>query len=297
MPKFKQILIVIGLAAIVIFAVTAFLSVQSLFREKITCDPSQLKLSSSMQGATGALAGAATVTNVSASSCFLGSAPRLSLIDSSGVELPVGVISSIPAGEALLAPGGSASFFLVWRNWCGQLGSDSVNLRLFVGTAGAPVIAPIRDAGGGPLTGLPRCEDPSASSTLSISAFNLSTSTRTNVTPTPPAATSTAVKSPATSTTVTLSDNNRTINLKVGDSFLLNLGDTYNWRISVSPPGIISRRVNVMVIRGAQGIYDAISPGTTTLSAVGDPFCLSAKPPCAMPSIDFNIKISVGKTQ
>jgi hypothetical protein len=297
MPKFKQILIVIGLAAVVIFAVTAFLSVQSLFREKITCAPSQLKLSSSMQGATGALAGVVTVTNVSSSSCFLESSPNLSLIDSNGTELPVNITSSAPVGEDILAPGGSASFFLVWRNWCGQLGPNSVNLRLSVGTASTPVIAPIRDAGGGPLTGSPRCEDPSASSTLSISAFNLSTPTPTNVTPTPPAATSTAVKSPATSTTVTLSDNNQTINLKVGDSFLLNLGDTYNWRISIAPSGIISRRVNVIVIRGAQGIYDATSPGTTTLSAVGGPFCLSAKPPCAMPSINFNIKIGIGKAQ
>ena len=295
MPKFKQILIVIGLAAVVIFAVTAFLSVQSLFREKITCAPSQLKLSSSMQGATGALAGVVTVTNVSSSSCFLGSSPNLSLIDSNDAELPVSVTSSAPAGEDLLVPGGSTSFFLVWRNWCGQLGSNSVNLRLSVGMASTPVIAPIRGAGGGPLTGLPRCDDPSASSTLSIGPFNPSTLTK--PTPTSTETTSTSAQSPATSTVVTLSDNNQTTNLKVGDSFLLNLGDTYNWRISISPSGIISRRVNVMVIRGAQGIYDAVSPGTTTLNAVGDPFCLSSKPPCATPSINFNIKVIVKAAQ
>jgi hypothetical protein len=74
---------------------------------------------------------------------------------------------------------------------------------------------------------------------------------------------------------------------------LLQLGEEYTWDVSVSDQNVVSRVRNITVVRGAQGIYNALQAGTVTLSATGDPVCLQAKPPCAMPSIMFEIKVVV----
>jgi hypothetical protein len=92
---------------------------------------------------------------------------------------------------------------------------------------------------------------------------------------------------------VTLADNAKTIKLQPGQSFLLKLGEDYDWTVSVSDQNILKRVMNVMVIRGAQGIYVAGKPGTTTLSAIGDPTCLQSQPACSAPSIQFKITINV----
>jgi hypothetical protein len=92
---------------------------------------------------------------------------------------------------------------------------------------------------------------------------------------------------------VTLADNGKTIMLQSGQSFLLKLGENYDWTVTVADQNILKRMINVMVIRGAQGIYIAGKPGSTTLSALGDPMCLQSKPACAVPSIQFKITIIV----
>lgn len=92
---------------------------------------------------------------------------------------------------------------------------------------------------------------------------------------------------------VTLAQNNQKIYLKKGENFLLKLGNNYDWNIDISDQNIVSRVVNIMVINGAQGIYKAHNPGIATLTAQGDPFCLSSIPRCAMPSILFRVNITV----
>ncbi len=92
---------------------------------------------------------------------------------------------------------------------------------------------------------------------------------------------------------VTLQDNNSVIHLNVGQSFLLKLGETYDWNISIDNQTVISRVMNVMVIRGAQGLYNAHNPGETILMATGDPQCRSTVPACEMPSILFKIDIII----
>jgi hypothetical protein len=92
---------------------------------------------------------------------------------------------------------------------------------------------------------------------------------------------------------VTLADSGQTITLLVGESFLLKLGDIYNWDISISDQNVVSRVKNVMMILGAQGIYDALKPGTVTMTATGDPQCRQSVPACMMPSILFSITIVV----
>ncbi len=94
---------------------------------------------------------------------------------------------------------------------------------------------------------------------------------------------------------ITLEDNGKTFNLKVGDAFLLNLGtDRYEWTVTIDNESVLHLKMGMMVIKGAQGIYDALAPGTVTLSATGDPLCLKSKPACASPSILFTVNIIVG---
>ncbi len=92
---------------------------------------------------------------------------------------------------------------------------------------------------------------------------------------------------------VTLDDNGKTIRMKVGDSFLLNLGGTYTWNVNSSDQSVLKRKVNVLVIRGAQGIYDAVRSGTVTLTATGDPQCRATHPPCMLPSLMFSVRVIV----
>jgi len=97
----------------------------------------------------------------------------------------------------------------------------------------------------------------------------------------------------ASSQTVTLADNGKTITLRVGDSFLLQLGEDYNWTPAVDDQTIVSRANSITVAQGTQGVYDALKAGKTTLTAAGDPPCLQLTPPCKRPSIVFEIQIVV----
>jgi len=92
---------------------------------------------------------------------------------------------------------------------------------------------------------------------------------------------------------VTLEQNNQAISLKKGQSFLLKLGDSHDWSVDISNQTVVSRVMNVMVIRGAQGLYHAHNIGITTLTATGDPVCYKETPRCLAPSIMFRLGINV----
>lgn len=107
-----------------------------------------------------------------------------------------------------------------------------------------------------------------------------------------PAPTSTATPGPS-SRSVTLADNGSTIRMRPGDRVLLNLGDTYQWSPTVDDQSALRRVVNITVIRGAQGVYEAVGVGPTDLSATGDLPCHSATPPCLAPSLLFRMHVIV----
>ena len=71
------------------------------------------------------------------------------------------------------------------------------------------------------------------------------------------------------------------------------MGEGYTWEVEISDPNVVSRVTNITVIRGAQGVYEGLQPGTTTLSATGDPVCRQTKPPCAMPTTLFTVTLVV----
>lgn len=126
------------------------------------------------------------------------------------------------------------------------------------------------------------------------SGSDSSTSVALNALPTPTSEIISAIGNVIPETGVILEDNGKTFNLKVGDSFLLNLGiDVYEWTVTVDNDNIMRMKMGVMVIKGAQGIYDALAPGTAVLSATGDPLCRKSKPACGAPSILFTITVIV----
>ena len=93
---------------------------------------------------------------------------------------------------------------------------------------------------------------------------------------------------------IVLADKGKTFTFHVGDSFLLNLGaDVYDWEVTIDNQNVFAMKMGVMVIQGAQGIYDALAPGTATLTAVGNPQCLQSSPPCGMPTVLFKITLIV----
>jgi len=93
--------------------------------------------------------------------------------------------------------------------------------------------------------------------------------------------------------TVTRDNDNQTVTLHVGETFLLKLGNDYDWSPVIDDQSIISRIPNIAVIAGAQGIYLAHKAGTATMTATGDPPCRQSKPPCMVASVVFRLNIQV----
>ena len=93
--------------------------------------------------------------------------------------------------------------------------------------------------------------------------------------------------------TVTSNENNKSVTMGAGDSFLLHLGEGFDWNVTIDDQSVISKKIGVLIAKGAQGIYEARSVGTATLTAVGDPLCRKSIPVCGAPSILFTLKIRV----
>ncbi len=83
----------------------------------------------------------------------------------------------------------------------------------------------------------------------------------------PPSATST----PTNHSSVTMDDNDANITLRVGQSLLLKLGSERNWDVAVDNPFVLDRKKNVTAAVGGQGVYEALQPGRTILTAVARP--------------------------
>ena len=115
----------------------------------------------------------------------------------------------------------------------------------------------------------------------------------------PPVTTPPVTTPPATDQgkIVTLDDNNKTITMNIGETFLLKLGENYDWNITIDNQDVLSRVIGILVVRGAQGIYKANTAENAVLTAVGDPPCRKSVPQCGAPSILFKITINVTPKQ
>jgi hypothetical protein len=94
---------------------------------------------------------------------------------------------------------------------------------------------------------------------------------------------------------VTRAWNGRTVWMKPGQSFLLQLGDggSATWTAASSNPRVLARRKNVTVVREAQGIYDAHAVGRAVLRASNHYACQDATPPCVPPNLVFRLVVIV----
>ena len=92
---------------------------------------------------------------------------------------------------------------------------------------------------------------------------------------------------------IVLGDDRKTFTFHVGDTFLLDLGTGYEWKVTFDPEAIVALQPDVIVAEGAQGMFEALAPGTTTLMAIGEPGCRKAIPPCMMPTVAFRVTLVV----
>jgi hypothetical protein len=104
-----------------------------------------------------------------------------------------------------------------------------------------------------------------------------------------------AYPAPSDQKTVMLDDQGKTVRLTVGDRFLLKLGEVFSWEVTVSDPSVVDRVTHVTVVRGAQGVYQALKAGTVTLTASGTSLCQSSAPPCGTPGMEFSVTLVVAK--
>lgn len=81
----------------------------------------------------------------------------------------------------------------------------------------------------------------------------------------------------------------RSVSLAAGQRLQLDLGKIYTWQFTIGDPQVLKQ------LEGQTGqvIFEALKPGTTTLSAAGDPLCLQSQPPCGMPSIMIETTVTV----
>jgi hypothetical protein len=106
---------------------------------------------------------------------------------------------------------------------------------------------------------------------------------------TAPAATSASGAVP----TITQADNGTTINLAARRQVFLALNSSYDWSIMVEDETVLAPMVGVALPSGVQGVYMAGQPGQTTLTAIGEPQCRKAQPPCDAPTVRFRVQIAV----
>jgi hypothetical protein len=142
--------------------------------------------------------------------------------------------------------------------------------------------------------GGPALPSPSGSAVLPPAPPTASPPAATPVTPTGP--TGAPVPSPgqpaASSPVVTVADDGAILHLVVGQRFLLDLGSTVDWTVTIADQRVVGRVIGVLVIRGAQGIYEARTAGTTLLSAIGSPPCPTGGV-CPLFRVGFHLTIAV----
>lgn len=94
-------------------------------------------------------------------------------------------------------------------------------------------------------------------------------------------------------TVITLDYVGQTIFMKPGQGFLLQLGDSFDWEITVDPPEVLTVNQRYVPLEGEQGVWIARQEGKAALRAVGSPRCLQNSPPCARPNVLFTLKVEV----
>jgi hypothetical protein len=95
----------------------------------------------------------------------------------------------------------------------------------------------------------------------------------------------TATPGPLISPTVLTEDDNGAVGqLRVGEQVDLQLSPDLTWTVAVDDPS---------VLRQNGTLYEAAAPGSTMLSAEGEPACRRVSPPCGLPNRVFQARVEV----
>ncbi len=98
---------------------------------------------------------------------------------------------------------------------------------------------------------------------------------------------------PTGALTITLADNEKTINLRVGQLFLVELGPRFQWQPSAADLAVISPVTGVTLPAGAQGMFAARAAGKVIIQVGIEAPCRNAHPPCMMPEQLIRITLAV----
>ena len=135
-----------------------------------TCSaPGLLLAPTGWEGATGSLAGGASVINISDTPCRVGGKPAVELLDSSGSVIAAGSEATPGSADSVALPsGGTAVAALVWDNWCGPAPHYPLSLRITLPQVGGQLTAALRGYFAGAMGALPRCDTPGAGSSIGV---------------------------------------------------------------------------------------------------------------------------------
>ena len=155
----------------------------SAARTPAACASSGLSAVARYQGATGSMAGSIVFTNTGTDQCTLQGTADVTLVDPNGNKLPVNQkMISLDGSEqtVTLDPGGQASLFFVWSNWCpdgtaetssaGPI-SGGLSFVLTMRNSHGTLTIPVESAGSTSEALTPRCDVPGRDSTLSVGTF------------------------------------------------------------------------------------------------------------------------------
>jgi len=134
-----------------------------------SCASSDLLLTAAgWGGATGSMAGGASVLNLSSNPCTVAGKPAIELLDGHGTGIATGSAPEVSPTSPLvvLQPGSGAGVIVVWSNWCGDAPSRPLNIRLTMPADGGQLTARVRDEDSGASAGVPRCDSPGSGSTV-----------------------------------------------------------------------------------------------------------------------------------
>jgi hypothetical protein len=145
------------------------------------CTATDVSLTARWQGATGALAGGLRLEVTAPTGCALPGQLQVQLVDAQGQPLlvdevaapalcddPQATTACLSQATVEVEPGQSALVRFVWQNWCGPPPSESVGVEVTLPADAQPLSAPLVDAAGTPSVDTPRCDAPSAPSTLAV---------------------------------------------------------------------------------------------------------------------------------
>ena len=93
--------------------------------------------------------------------------------------------------------------------------------------------------------------------------------------------------------TLTLADLGKTVDLAVGQQFLVKLGGGYAWTVNFADVTNLVAVPTLLPILGAQGIYEPIAPGKTAFTANGKPDCNKNDPACPKEPLMFEVTIKI----